>query len=119
MSDGAQKQVRLEKLAGLALIAATVLALALANSPFGAAYQQLVHWHIGPTLPRLGEMTLHLWVADGLMAIFFLLVGLEVKREWYEGRLAGPEARRLPIIAAMVPATAAAPPSMTPFSPSL
>ena len=101
MSDSAQKQMRLEKLAGLALIAATVLALTLANSPLGEAYQHLIHWHIGPSLPRLGEMTLHLWVADGLMAIFFLLVGLEVKREWYEGRLAGPEARRLPIIAAI------------------
>ena len=101
MSDSAQQQMRLEKLAGLALIAATVLALTLANSPLGEAYQHLIHWHIGPSLPRLGEMTLHLWVADGLMAIFFLLVGLEVKREWYEGRLAGPEARRLPIIAAI------------------
>ena len=45
-------------------------------------------------------MTPHLFVADGLMAIFFLLVGLEVKREWYEGRLSTPSERRLPIIAA-------------------
>lgn len=46
-------------------------------------------------------MNFHHWVADGLMAIIFLLVGLEVKREWYEGRLATAEARRLPILAAI------------------
>ena len=45
-------------------------------------------------------MSVHQWVADGLMAVFFLLVGLEVKREWYVGRLATPAERRLPIIAA-------------------
>jgi NhaA family Na+:H+ antiporter len=52
-------------------------------------------------LPRVGQLTPHLFVADGLMAIFFLLVGLEVKREWYEGRLATPAERRLPIVAAV------------------
>lgn len=51
-------------------------------------------------MPRLGTMSIHYWVADGLMAIFFLLVGLEVKREWYDGRLSTPAERRLPIIAA-------------------
>jgi NhaA family Na+:H+ antiporter len=52
-------------------------------------------------MPRLGQMSLHEWIADGLMAIFFLLVGLEVKREWYDGRLSSPAERRLPIIAAI------------------
>ena len=52
-------------------------------------------------MPRLGQMSLHYWIADGLMAIFFLLVGLEVKREWYDGALATPAERRLPIIAAV------------------
>jgi NhaA family Na+:H+ antiporter len=45
-------------------------------------------------------MELHHWIADGLMAVFFLLVGLEVKREWYDGRLSTPADRRLPILAA-------------------
>ena len=51
-------------------------------------------------MPRFGVMSVHQWVADGLMAIFFLLVGLEVKREWYDGRLSTPAERRLPIVAA-------------------
>jgi NhaA family Na+:H+ antiporter len=46
-------------------------------------------------------MAVHHWIADGLMAVFFLLVGLEVKREWYDGRLSTPADRRLPILAAV------------------
>ena len=90
-----------ERLAGLLLIAAAGAALALANSPLGDAYDYLVHLQFGPAMPRFGVMNLHEWVADGLMAIFFLLVGLEVKREWYDGRLATAEQRRLPIVAAI------------------
>lgn len=89
-----------ERLSGLVLIVAALIALVAANSPMAHAYHDLVHAQIGPALPRLGTMTLHTWISDGLMAIFFLLVGLEVKREWYEGRLSSPDARRLPIIAA-------------------
>jgi NhaA family Na+:H+ antiporter len=101
MQENCQKQRQQEKLAGLVLIAAALFALIAVNSPFADNYRQLIHWKIGPALPRLGVMDFHQWVADGLMAIFFLLVGLEVKREWYEGRLATAEARRLPIVAAI------------------
>lgn len=95
------KQRRLEAAAGLILIATALLALVAANSPLADAYEKLLHWEFGPPMPRYGLMNLHEWVADGLMAVFFLLVGLEVKREWYEGRLATTEARRLPVIAAI------------------
>ena len=95
------KQRRLEAAAGLLLIATALSALAAANSPLADSYQQLLHWEIGPAMPRYGVMSFHEWIADGLMAVFFLLVGLEVKREWYEGRLATTEARRLPVIAAI------------------
>ena len=92
---------REETLAGLALIAAAVVALVVANSPLSPSYHQLLEWRLGPTMPRFGQLSLHQWIADGLMAIFFLLVGLEVKREWYEGRLSTPAERKLPIIAAI------------------
>jgi len=97
MASGAQQK---ERLAGLVLMASAALALLLANSPAGEVYSALLHRHLGPSLPRLGVPTIHEWIADGLMAIFFLLVGLEVKREWFEGRLATPAERRLPIVAA-------------------
>jgi len=96
-----EKQQRLDKYAGLALIACAAAALIAANGPLAGAYRDLLHSKFGPALLGLGQFDLHHWVADGLMAIFFLLVGLEVKREWYEGRLATPADRRLPIIAAV------------------
>ena len=74
-------------------MAAAGAALLIANSPLGATYQSLLH-------ARLGPLDVHQWVADGLMAVFFLLVGLEVKREWYVGRLSTPAERRLPMVAA-------------------
>jgi NhaA family Na+:H+ antiporter len=100
MDAFSDRQQRLDKYAGLILIAAAAAALIAANSPFSAAYHDLLHWQLGPAMPRLGQMSLHHWIADGLMAIFFLLVGLEVKREWYDGRLSTPAERRLPILAA-------------------
>ena len=95
-------QLREERFAGLLLMAAAAVALLLANGPLAASYHHLLETRIGPAMPRLGVMSIHAWIADALMALFFLLVGLEVKREWYEGRLSTPAERRLPIIAAMV-----------------
>src|SRR5687767_6329754 len=101
MATSAARQQSFEKFAGLLLIAAAAAALVAANSPLASAYQHLLHLTFGPAMPRLGQMSLHQWVADGLMAVFFLLVGLEVKREWYDGRLSTPAERRLPILAAI------------------
>jgi NhaA family Na+:H+ antiporter len=98
-ADPRETQQR-EKLAGIILIAASAAALLLANSGLAQPYHDVLELRFGPPLPRTGQMSIHQWVADGLMAVFFLLVGLEVKREWYVGRLATPEERRLPIIAA-------------------
>jgi Na+:H+ antiporter, NhaA family len=83
-----------ERLAGLVLMGAALAALVLANSPLGDAYFGVLHAYLGP-------LTVHYWIADALMAVFFLLVGLEVKREWYDGQLATAEARKLPILAAV------------------
>ena len=89
-----------ERNAGLLLIAAAAAALLLANSPLAAGWQHLLETPLGIVLPRIGPLTPHAAIADGLMAIFFLLVGLEVKREWFEGRLSTPAERRLPVLAA-------------------
>ena len=84
------------------LIVAAALAMIVANSSFGEAYRHLLHAPMGPTLTsKLGPMTAHLWINDGLMAVFFLLVGLEIKREFLDGRLASWPRRRLPMIAAI------------------
>ena len=78
---------------GILLMAAAALALILANSPFGDSYARFNHAQIGP-------FTLHHWINDALMAVFFLLVGLEIKREFVDGHLATWADRRLPVIAA-------------------
>jgi NhaA family Na+:H+ antiporter len=85
--------LRSEAGGGVLLMAAAAAALALANSPLAPAYQRLLHY-------ELGAMSVRHWINDALMALFFLLVGLEIKREFLGGRLATWDRRRLPLIAA-------------------
>lgn len=88
---------------GVLLIAAAALAMLLANAgpAVSSGYFAFLHLETGPVLsPAIGPMSVHLWINDGLMALFFLLVGLEIKREFVEGRLASWRQRRLPVIAA-------------------
>jgi Na+:H+ antiporter, NhaA family len=90
-----------EAAGGILLMTAAMLAMMAANSAVSADYFHFLHAVTGPVLtPKLGPMTVHLWINDGLMAIFFLLVGLEIKREFVDGHLATWADRRLPIIAA-------------------
>jgi NhaA family Na+:H+ antiporter len=89
-----------ERNAGLLLMAAAAVALVIANSPLAARWHHLLDYPLGIELPRVGMLTPHLFVADGLMAVFFLLVGLEVKREWFDGRLSTADQRKLPLLAA-------------------
>jgi NhaA family Na+:H+ antiporter len=79
--------------AGMVLMGAAALALIIANSPLGPAYEAALHVSIGP-------LSLAHWINDGLMAVFFLLVGLEIKREALEGQLSTWSRRVLPAIAA-------------------
>lgn len=87
---------------GLVLMAATIIALALANSPLAKSYNAVLHEYIGITVGpfALKETVLH-WINDGLMAIFFFLVGLEIKRELLAGELSSLRAAMLPIVAAI------------------
>ena len=92
-----------EAAGGVALIAAAALAMLAANSGLAGPYHQLLEAPLGWTMPGAAHaLTAHAIVNDGLMAIFFLLVGLEIKREFVDGRLATWRQRRLPLIAAAV-----------------
>lgn len=87
---------------GIVLMAAAVLALTLDNSPLAWAYDHLLNT---PVVIQVGALELNkpllLWINDGLMAIFFFLVGLEIKREILEGRLSNLRQAGLPIMAAI------------------
>ena len=87
---------------GLLLMGTAVLALVLANGPLASAYQHFVHTVIGLNIGSWAlEMTLHHWINDGLMALFFFVVGLELKREILVGELAELRNAALPIGAAI------------------
>lgn len=93
--------LRSEAAGGILLMVAAALAMLIANSPLAWTYFHALHLETGPVLtPKLGPMSVHLWINDGLMAVFFLLVGLEIKREFLDGHLASWDDRRLPFIAA-------------------
>ena len=83
-----QRFFRTETLGGLVLLGFGLAALGIANSPLSEAYNHL--WEIPLTLgivPHELSLSLHDWINDGLMAVFFLLVGLEIKRELLAGEL--------------------------------
>ena len=84
-----QEFARLESSGGILLIGCTLAALLWANSPWAATYFSL--WHAKLTVGFAGKQLseeLHFWINDGLMAVFFLVVGLEIKREALVGELA-------------------------------
>ncbi len=94
--------IKKESSSGILLIIVTILALALKNSMFSEIYAAFLNT---PVEVRFGQLQiakpLLLWINDGLMAIFFLLIGLEVKREFLEGQLSTPSQLALPGIAAI------------------
>ena len=94
--------LRLESAGGLLLVAAALLALLLANTPLAELYTRLLGLKLTVMIESVGvSKPLLLWVNDGLMAVFFLLVGLELKREVVEGELSRPEQIALPALAAV------------------
>jgi NhaA family Na+:H+ antiporter len=83
-----------EKASGLILIACTLISLIMANSIFGAQYQHT--WHM-----KFAGQSVEYWINDGLMTIFFLLIGLELEREIHDGELSNIKDALLPIFAAL------------------
>ncbi len=91
-----------ESTAGFLLMGCAIVAMIIANSPLADAYFHLLHTKVGFSFGD-GELkkTLHHWINDGLMALFFFVVGLEIKREILVGELSSIKAASLPIIAAI------------------
>ncbi|BCA53805.1 hypothetical protein W02_09450 [Nitrospira sp. KM1] len=88
--------------AGVLLVITTLMALVLTNSPFGAAFETFWQQDFGFSFGEAGfQMSLRHWVNDGLLTIFFLVVGLEIKREFTVGHLASRRSAALPIAAAV------------------
>ena len=88
---------------GILLIICTVIALAWANSPWFDSYHHLWHTHLVVNLGNLLKLdySIHHWINDGLMAIFFFTVGLEIKRELLVGELSSMQKASLPIAGAI------------------
>ncbi len=100
--DLLQRLFRHEAASGIVLMLASALALALANSPLAEFYNLLLSVHGSVRIDGFGiDKPMLLWVNDGLMAIFFLLVGLEIKREVLEGELSERRRAILPVVAAI------------------
>jgi NhaA family Na+:H+ antiporter len=102
MKSMIQKFLRLESASGLLLIGAAALALVLDNSPLAWLYDRLL---AVPMAVQVGALVVSkpmlLWINDGLMAVFFLLIGLEIKREIVKGELSSRETAALPVLAAI------------------
>uniref|UniRef100_UPI0024A8EFB4 Na+/H+ antiporter NhaA n=1 Tax=Streptomyces sp. CC208A TaxID=3044573 RepID=UPI0024A8EFB4 len=92
--------LRGETAGGLLLLGAAIVALVWANSPWKAAYESTRDFHVG--FPALGlDLSVEHWTADGLLAVFFLVAGIELKRELVTGALRTPSTAALPVVAAL------------------
>jgi NhaA family Na+:H+ antiporter len=99
---GIKEFLRLEAAGGIVLVVAAVLAMLVANSALSPYYESLLSVPFTITLGEAGiSKPVLLWINDGLMAIFFFLIGLEIKREYLVGELSDPSKVMLPVIAAV------------------
>jgi len=98
--SGPYRRQRKETIGGALLLAGAVIALVWANSPWPAGYTSLQGFTVGPAALHL-DLSLATWAADGLLAIFFFVAGLELKREFVAGDLSDPRRAAVPIAAAL------------------
>ena len=97
-----QKFIKTESLGGILLFGATIIALIWANSPFGEYYGNLLQQNIGISFQSFElKKSLIFWINDGLMAIFFFLIGLELKRELFIGEINTVKKAAFPLVAAL------------------
>lgn len=97
-----ERFAQIEASSGIVLVFITLIALGMANSPLQHVYHSIVELPLGLRIGHLSfEMSLHHWVNDGLMVIFFFLVGLEIKRELAIGELSSIKKAALPMVAAL------------------
>lgn len=97
-----QEFCRSEQIGGIILIFCVFISLLIANSPLGIPFERSLDFQIGIRTSSFNlKYPIFLWINDGLMAIFFLLVGLEIKREIIEGELSSPQKAAMPIFAAL------------------
>ena len=92
--------LRAETTGGLLLIVAAAVALVWSNTRWADAYDDLSSFAVGPEALHL-HLSLETWAADGLLAIFFFVAGLELKREFVAGDLRDPRRAALPVVAAV------------------
>ncbi|MEU7389184.1 Na+/H+ antiporter NhaA [Streptomyces tanashiensis] len=92
--------LRTETVGGVLLLLAAVAALVWANSPLADSYKSAQDFHIGPAALGL-DLSIQHWAADGLLAVFFFVAGIELKRELVAGELRDPRAAALPVVAAL------------------
>lgn len=97
-----ERFLAIEAASGILLLFAAAVALLWANSPWRESYAALWHTHVGFSAgPVAFERSLHFWINDGLMTIFFFVVGLEIRREIHRGELSQPRRAALPLAAAL------------------
>jgi NhaA family Na+:H+ antiporter len=92
--------LRTETVGGVFLLIAAITALIWANTPLRDSYASVSHFHVGPESLGLHLSVQH-WAADGLLAVFFFVAGIELKRELVAGELRDPKAALLPVAAAL------------------
>src|SRR5579863_5013896 len=93
-----QQFIHIQGISSVFLLAAAIIALIWANSPWQASYHHV--WEMELALSRL-RLPVHAWINDALMAIFFFLVGMEIKHEIVHGELADARRAALPVFAAL------------------